>query len=645
MKTMPLPTAPPPLENTPTPVSAASLIDTSKMSEGQRVALETAEAAREDTRGLGFAASLFTGRPDWPQLTPFPLPSAEDEDQGNAFLERLEDFLRGVDPDAIDRDGEIPDDVIEGLARLGAFGLKIPARFGGLGLSQVNYSRVAMRLGAFCGNLTALLSAHQSIGVPQPLMMFGTEEQKARWLPRCARGEITAFALTEPDVGSDPARLSTTATPIEDGKYFLINGEKLWCTNGTKAGLFVVMARTPAQPGQRGTPITAFVVEADTPGLEVMTRCRFMGLKALYNGVLRFTNVKVPREAILLGEGKGLRVALSTLNIGRITLPAACAGMLRWCVDSAHRWAAEREQWGAPIGHHAAIADKLARMSAHAFALESLVLYVSALVDQKKDVRLEAALAKLWGTERAWEAIDATMQIRGGRGYETAASQRARGEPAVPVERFFRDARINTIFEGSSEIMKLFIAREALDPHLRAGAPVLDSRQPWLARLAAAGRALTFYARLVPKMLLPWNPLDRPGMHDDGTFSREVRLVNRLSRRLARALLLALARFGPKLEREQLVLGRLVDAAGDILALAAAVARAQALPGRASSSPEDTALRDATIRHLAVLTEENVNARLRHLFRRSDRSGYTLTRRKLAQLKTATSSSAAYTNP
>lgn len=631
MKT--LDTSSPPAEE----AAATPLIDTSKMSAGQRAALETAEAAREETRGPGFAASLFTGRPDWSQLAPFPRPSVEDEDQGDAFLERLEDFLRTVDPDAIDRDGEIPDEVIDGLARLGAFGLKIPARYGGLGLSQVNYSRVAMRLGAFCGNLTALLSAHQSIGVPQPVMMFGTEEQKAHYLPRCARGEITAFALTEPDVGSDPARMTTMATPTEDGRHFLINGEKLWCTNGTKAGLIVVMARTPTAPGGRGTPITAFIVEADTPGLEVVRRCHFMGLKALYNGVLRFTDVKVPREAILLGEGKGLRVALSTLNIGRITLPAACAGLTRWCVDVSRRWAAERVQWGAPIGRHAAIADKLARMSAHAFGLESLVLYVSALVDRKQEVRLEAALAKLWGTERAWEAIDDTMQLRGGRGYETAASQRARGERGEPVERFFRDARINTLFEGSSEIMKLFIAREALDPHLQAGAAVIDSRLPWKKRLAAAGRALGFYARLAPGLVLPWNGRGRDAIRHDGIFDHEIRVVNRLSRRLGRALLLALARLGPKLEREQLVLGRLVDAAADVLALATALARAQAHGSPAGGEPAhadtlaDAALREETVRHLAVVVEENVHAQLSHLFRRSDRTGYALARRMLGE--------------
>ena len=602
-----------------------SVIDTSKMSIGQRAALETAEAARESVRVRGFAASLFNGRPDWAALLPFPLPTVETEDQGDAFLARLDALLTTVDPDEIDRLGEIPDEVFEGLARLGAFGIKIPARYGGVGLSQTNYSRVAMRLGGFCGNLTALLSAHQSIGVPQPLMMFGTDEQKAKFLPRCARGVVTAFALTEADVGSDPARMRTTATPTEDGNFFLLNGEKLWCTNGTKAGLLVVMARTPARDTGARTPITAFIVEADTPGIEIVHRCRFMGLRALYNGVLRFRDVRVPRENILLGEGKGLRVALSTLNIGRITLPAACAGLARRCLDISVRWASEREQWGSRIGAHAAVADKLARMAAHTFALESLVHYISALVDAKTDVRLEAALAKLWGTERAWEIVDATMQLRGGRGYETAQSLGARGERGEPVERFFRDARINTIFEGSSEIMRLFIAREALDPHLQVGAPLLDSRRSWKQRLQSVPAAMKFYAHLFPGLILPAH------LPAAGPFQEELRSLAPLSRKLGRSLMIALARFGPKLEREQLVLGRLVDSAAELLAAFASVARALALRDRLN--PDEAAKMDETVRFICLLARQKVRTLLRRVTSPTDHAGYRLAQRYLSQFE------------
>ncbi len=527
------------------------------------------------------------GRPDFPQLLPFPEQSVEDEDQGDAFIERLSGFLTShADPDAIDREGEIPDDVMTGLAGLGAFGIKIPAAYGGLGLSQTNYARAAMWLGGFCGNLTALLSAHQSIGVPQPLLLFGTEEQKKKWLPRCAKGEISAFALTETEVGSDPARMRTTAVPTADGKSFVINGEKLWCTNGTKAGVIVVMARTPAPEGSKPgrTPITAFVVDMDTPGVEVVRRCRFMGLRALYNGVVRFKDATVPRENIILGEGKGLRVALTTLNTGRLTLPAACAGAMQRCLEWSREWAAKREQWGAPIMKHAAIAEKLARMEARAFALESMVRHVCALVDRDKhaDIRLEAAVAKLWGTERAWETINDTMQIRGGRGYETAESLIGRGEPGVPVERFLRDARINTIFEGSSEIMRLFISREALDPHLQKGGAVLNSKLPMGTRIGAAFKAMKFYAGWLPRRMFPVVSTPAGLTH----FHSEARAVVKLSRRLARRIFWKMLRHGPKLEREQLVLGHLADAGAELYVASAVIARAESMLDKTKEEAE-----------------------------------------------------------
>ena len=553
-----------------------SLIDTSKMSTGERAALELAESSRDMRELSGFAASLFDGAPDFGALFPFPEQAAEDKAEGNVFLGRLRKFLEEkTDPDAIDREGEIPDEVMKGLAELGAFGIKIPGEYGGLGLSQTNYSRAAMVLGGHCGNITALLSAHQSIGLPQPLLIFGTDEQKRYYLPRCASGGISAFALTEQDVGSDPARMKTEAVLTEDGSHYVLNGEKLWCTNGLKAFAMVVMARTPTAEKPHAT--TALIVEADWPGVEVVTRCHFMGLKALYNGVIRFTDVKIPVGNVVAAEGKGLKVALTTLNTGRLTLPAACVGLLNRCRDIAVDWSGKRVQWGQKIGKHGAIAAKLADLAADAFATESLVLYTSALVDadKKADIRLEAALAKLWGTEAGWRGVDATMQIKGGRGYETADSLRNRGERADPIERFMRDCRINTIFEGSTEIMHLFIAREALDPHLRRGAAALDTRKGMSERLKAALRAGLYYATWYPKR---WMPLTRgiPSGLDPELVSG---LANTavLSRKLARSIFHSMARYGPKLDRQQLLLGRFVDVGAELLVMSASAARAHAL--------------------------------------------------------------------
>jgi alkylation response protein AidB-like acyl-CoA dehydrogenase len=612
----------------------AATIDTSKMSAGQRAALELTEAARDAATERGsFAGGLFMGRFGLESVHPFPSQKPEDRDQGDAFLQRLEPFLRErVDPDEIDRTGEIAPGILKELAAMGAFGIKIAPGYGGLGLSQTNYCRAAILLGSYCGNLTALISAHQSIGVPQPLILFGNEEQKRKFLPRVAKGEISAFALTESGVGSDPAKMQTRAEPTPDGKYFVLNGEKLWCTNGTKAGVIVVMARTPPKmvDGKPKDQITAFIVEMDTPGVEVVHRCRFMGLRALYNGVVRFTDVRVPRENILLAEGKGLRVALSTLNTGRLTLPAACVGLSKRCLEIVRKWAAERVQWGAPIGKHAAIADRIARMAANTFAMEAMTLYTASLVDRDKkaDIRLEAAMCKMWGSEVSWEIVNDTMQIRGGRGYETADSLKARGDEPAPVERLFRDSRINAIFEGSSEIMRLFIAREALDPHLKVAAPLFNSRLPRAQRMKAALKAGWFYARWYPKQCLPGFQLSNVSGQIDPVLRRHLRYAARTSRRLARRLFHAMLVHGPKLDRQQVLLGRFVDIATELFAIAATCARGQALlAARDEARKRETLeLVDYFCRSARLRIERNFVG-LRH---NADRQGYRLAQDVLA---------------
>jgi alkylation response protein AidB-like acyl-CoA dehydrogenase len=570
----------------------------------EKEARDVAESAREtEWEHPSFARELYLGRFRLDLIHPHPPEDEAEAARAKPFLDKLAAFMDRVDSEEIDRTGEIPESLVQELREMGAFGIKIPKEYGGLGFSQMTYIRAMELVTSKDGSVVALLSASQSIGVPQPLKLFGTEEQKRKYFPRLAKGAISAFALTEVDAGSDPANLRTTATPTEDGQHYIINGEKLWCTNGTRAELFVVMARTPdvEKKGKMVKQITAFIVDAAMPGVEVKHRLRFMGLKAIENGVIRFNNVKVPKENILLGEGKGLKLALVTLNTGRLTLPAGATGAGKVMLRIARKWALERVQWGQPIGKHEAIAQKLANMAATTFAMEAVAELATALYERGHyDIRLEAAIAKLYNTEAGWKIVDDTVQIRGGRGYETSESLASRGEEPIPVERAMRDYRINLIFEGSSEIMRLFIAREAVDHHFKLAFDIVKPESTMKERLAAMAKSTPFYLTWYPSRWIGTGQLKRYG--EFGKLAPHIRFIEHNTRHLGRSIFHAMVRYGPKLEKKQAVLFRAVDIGAELFAMSATCVRAQMLVKK--GQPEAIALADTFCREARLRIEE-----------------------------------------
>lgn len=571
----------------------------------EREARQVAEAAREqEWRKPSFAKELFLGRFRLDLIHPHPLPADEDARRGEEFLAKLRDFCETkVDSARIEREARIPDEVIAGLKELGCLGMKIDTKYGGLGLTQVYYNKALALVASASPAIGALLSAHQSIGVPQPLKLFGTQEQKDAYLPRCARTDISAFLLTEPDVGSDPARLATTAVP--DGDEYVLDGVKLWTTNGVVADLLVVMARVPKSDGHKGG-ITAFVVEAGSPGVTVENRNAFMGLRGIENGVTRFHQVRVPAANRIGPEGAGLKIALTTLNTGRLSLPATCVGAGKWCLKIAREWSGAREQWGKPVAFHEAVGSKISFIAATTFALEAVLDLSSQMADEdRNDIRIEAALAKLYGSEMAWLMADELVQIRGGRGFETAASLAARGERGVPAEQVLRDLRINRIFEGSTEIMHLLIAREAVDAHLKVAGDLIDPDKSLADKARAGARAGGFYARWLPKLVAGPGQLPRsygefhPPGHVD--LSPHLRYVERGARKLARSTFYAMSRWQGRMETKQGFLGRVVDIGAELFAMSAVCVRAELLRtteeyGREAYQLADTFCRQARIR-------------------------------------------------
>jgi alkylation response protein AidB-like acyl-CoA dehydrogenase len=482
------------------------------------------------------------------------------------FLERFKLALIPLDPERVDSEGELPEPILKALAEIGAFGIKIPKRFGGLELTQSEYQKVATLCASVDASLTVLLSAAQSIGVPEPLRLFGTEEQKAKYLPRLARGEISGFALTERNVGCDISKVETYAVRVvENGKTvaYRLTGEKFFITNSAKqngeflSSLLIVIARIVDRPEELQDPQAqkrygAFIVETQWPGCSV-TRLHFEGVRGIYNGIPTFKNVYVPIENRLGNEEDGLRIALATLTVGRLTLPAACSGGLKQCLSVMRWWGRTRVQWNKPIGEHTLIGEKLCRAAAYTLALDAVMAFCGAWANKMGDLRLESAAAKIIGSEWYWEVVNDLFQVRGGRGFMTVESQRKSGELGIPVMRMLRDARINLVWEGTSEILRIWMAREALSPYIEHGIAFLQGSPS--DKIAAP----LYYARIALRSCLPFlNPQRNSGIFGM-EYARWVRFIESSSRSLTRSTLVATARHRQGLHNKQLLLQDLVN--------------------------------------------------------------------------------------
>ncbi len=550
----------------------------------EKEARDVAEQARESEWKLpSFCKELFMGNFRLDLIHPQPKLDRADQEKGERFLEQLRTFLENdVDPMRLEREAKISDEVIDGLKALGALGMKVPEEYGGLGLSQVTYNQALTLAGAYHGSLSTFLSAHQSIGVAEPLRLAGSEAQKREWLPKVAKDHVSAFLLTEPDVGSDPARLAASAEPTSDGSGYVLNGRKLWATNGAIADVVVVMAQVPKSEGHKGG-ISCFILPYDTEGVVVENRNQFMGLRGIENSVTLLDDVFVPAENLIGKEGQGLKIALSTLNTGRLALPAICVGAGKWATKIAREYAAERVQWGQPVGKHEAVAKKISFIAATAFGLEAMLDVASRLADDKQnDIRIEASIAKLLGSELGWQIVDELMQVRGGRGYETAESLKARGEKPIPVEQAMRDMRINRIFEGSTEIMHLMIAREAVDQHLQVAGDILEPDVELKDKGKAAIAAGAFYSKWFPGLVVGKG--QAPGSYSEfDDLAKHLRFVERNSRKLARSIFYLMNRWQAALEKKQARLGRIVDIGAELFAISSAVVYANTI---ANEHPE-----------------------------------------------------------
>ena len=512
-----------------------------------------------------FGKSLFFGEILEDQLFPYPKVFTGDEaDTVRTLCEGVDKFMSTIDTRKLDRDGEFPPALLQSLRDMGLFGLLVPEEYGGLGLTNSGYARVMQEVAGHDGSIAVTLGAHTSIGF-KGLLLFGTDEQKQRWLPKLATGEmIAAFCLTESGSGSDAFSIKTTAT--RDGDHYLLNGQKLWITNGGMADFFTVFAKTtPDTAGGKGS-ITAFAVTRDLGGVTNGPHEDKMGIRASSTTSMYFDNVKVPRENVIGEEGKGFKVAMSILNHGRTGLGSGAVGGQKRLLAKAITHANERKQFGRTIGSFGKVKDKLARMAMNIYVSESLCYMVSSSIDRGcVDYSLEGAATKVFNSEALWTAADEALQIAGGMGY-------MREEP---YEQAVRDARINRIFEGTNEILRLYVGLTGIQKpgeYLKGLGRELSNS---LNEPIKSFGVLRDYAVRKVKQTVPYGRTQITKAHE--SMREQVAYVENAVQGLAALCETALRRHGREIVEKQFAVTRIADVAIDLLALCATIARTTTL--------------------------------------------------------------------
>ena len=554
--------------------------------------MERIEEARERLTGLSFMAGAFVGRPSFELLLP-PEEAEAEKEAGEAFCKKLATFLvNQVDPDEIERTARIPDAVLKGLFDLGAFGMKIPKEYGGLGFSHKNYGRALTLIASWSNILALTVAVPQSIGIAMPILLFGNEEQRKRYLPRVAREDISAFALTEPITGSDAANIQTEAVLDQSRTHFIINGQKLWCTNGPIARFVTLIARVPAKRvTEEGNAVwvpvpdvetaddavhTAFILEMSTPGVTVRQRCQFAGCRGIENAHMTLTEARLPAANVIGEIGKGLKYALTILNVGRaISIPAICLGMAKQAWQPTLDRANSRLTFKKPIGERQTQRIRVGRMAANLFAMEALSELVWHMADQKTyDTRIEAAIAKIFSSEQTIQFLKDAQTLFGGMGYETADSKRVRGEPAFQIEQLVRDAEMYRIGEGATDILRPFVAREGLSPHLDRASRYFDEKLKGVARIGEFLRLVRFY---LPWYLSQWRRRSLPVRAEMRHPKVRAKLLytERKCRHLARSIFYAMAIYRAGLRDDQGRQNRIEAVGEDILTIAATALRAE----------------------------------------------------------------------